>query len=104
MPASRTTMDMHNATDHTAPGDPVARFEALYAHAWADLARLRGTPPAAAWLLPEATPVLAYGAWQTARIATAALNPSEDEFQTRETPRRALPPERQRLLHWPADG
>jgi hypothetical protein len=88
----------------TALGDPIARFEALYAQAWADLARLRCTPLAAAWLLPEATPVLAYGAWQTAHIATAALNPSEDEFQTRDTPRQALPPERRRLLHWPADG
>ncbi len=104
MAANIATVETHSPSGDTAPGDPGARFEALYAQAWADLARLRDTPPAAPWLLPEATPVLAYGAWQTARIATAALNPSEDEFQTREAPRRALPPERQRLLHWPADG
>ena len=59
------------------------------------MARLRGTPPVADWPLPETTAVLADGAWQTARIATAALNLSEDGFQTRNTPRRALPPERQ---------
>src|SRR6478672_1446603 len=101
MPARKATTDRPSPSGDSISGDPVTGFEALYAQAWADLARLRGTPAAAAWLLPEATPVLAYGAWQTARIATAALNPSEDEFQTRETPRRALPPERQRLLHWP---
>jgi hypothetical protein len=103
MPDRKATTDRSSPSGDSIPGDPVARFEALYAQAWADLVRLRGTPPAAAWLLPEATPVLAYGAWQTARIATAALNPSEDEFQTRDTPRRTLPPERHRLLHWPAD-
>ena len=85
-------------------GDPEAPYEALYREAWADLARLRAVPPTAAWLLPEATPVLAYGAWQTARVALAALNPSEDEFQTRDQPRRPLPPDRRRLLPWPTDG
>ncbi|HMA35433.1 MAG TPA: hypothetical protein VKY74_13260 [Chloroflexia bacterium] len=84
--------------------DRTRRYEALYAGAWADLARLRADPRLAPWLLPEATPVLAYGAWQTARLTTAALNPSEDEFQTRDAPRRPLPAAHQRLLHWPADG
>jgi hypothetical protein len=81
-----------------------AAYDALYADAWAELARLRADPRIGPWLLPEATPVLAYGAWQTARVVTAALNPSEDEFQTRGPRRMALPPEQRRLLHWPADG
>jgi len=84
--------------------DPSIAYEALYASAWADLVRLRQAAPTRDWLLPEATPVLAYGAWATARIVVAALNPSEDEFQTRDQPRRALPADRQRLLPWPADG
>ncbi len=83
--------------------DANAAYETLYACAWADLVRLRQAAPTAAWLLPEATPVLAYGEWATARLVVAALNPSEDEFQTRDRPRRPLPPDRQRLLPWPAD-
>ncbi len=83
--------------------DSSAAYEALYSRAWADLTELRQCTPTADWLLPEATPVLAYGAWATARIVVAALNPSEDEFQTRDQPRRPLPPDQQRLLPWPAD-
>src|SRR5215212_2672547 len=79
-------------------------FEGLYREAWADLIRFRAEPALAAWLLPAATPILAFGAWQTARVVTAALNPSEDEFLTRAAPRRVLPPARQRFLSWPADS
>ncbi|HUS16347.1 MAG TPA: hypothetical protein VM536_15220 [Chloroflexia bacterium] len=84
--------------------DSVAGYEALYAEAWAGLSRLRTDPLTGPWLLAEATPVLAYGSWQTARVVTAALNPSEDEFQSRGPLRTALPPGQQRLLHWPEDG
>ncbi|MGI8588266.1 MAG: hypothetical protein ACR2M0_11360 [Chloroflexia bacterium] len=79
-------------------------FEALYAEAWEELARLRLEPGTRDWLLSEATPVLAFGDWRNARVATAALNPSEDEFQTAGSPRRELPPDRRRFLHWPQDG
>jgi hypothetical protein len=89
--------------DQPTPASAEAAFEALYREAWADLARFRQEPPTAAWLLPEATPVLAFGAWQTARVATAALNPSEIEFMLPGTPARPLPPHMQRFLHWPAD-
>lgn len=52
---------------------------------------------------PECTPVLAFGDWQTARIVTAGLNPSEDEFWTkpiRKVGRQPLRNGQQRFLHW----
>ncbi len=87
-----------------AGGGHARAYEALYVETWTTLARLRAAPPTADWLVPESTPILAFGAWQTARVVTAALNPSEDEFLTPERPRRPLPPDARRLLHWPADG
>jgi hypothetical protein len=55
---------------------------------------------------PECTPVLVFGNWRSARIATAGLNPSEDEFWTKPTftaERQPLRDMRQRFLHW-GDG
>lgn len=56
----------------------------------------------------ECTPVLAFGQWRSARIVTAGLNPSEDEFRdkTQLVNGKKIPLEgkRQRFLHWPKDG
>ena len=76
-----------------------AQWEAVFREAWARLAVDRAK---LSDMEPEGTPVLAFGRWQTARVVTAGLNPSEIEFRT---PNGApLTAAGQRFLHWPADG
>jgi hypothetical protein len=74
-------------------------WERLYREAWARLALDR---TALADVELEGTPVLAFGRWQTSRVVTAGLNPSEIEF--RADGGKPLAEPRQRFLHWPADG
>lgn len=52
----------------------------------------------------EATPVLFFGSYKTARVATVGLNPSEDEFRAKNSRRTPLLGDAQRFVHWPADG
>lgn len=83
-----------------------ADFESLYAQAWEELRELRKSCPE---VDREATPILAFGQWSTARVVTAGLNPSEDEFRDKsqvgpdglKTPLKGT---RQRFLHWPKAG
>lgn len=49
-----------------------------------------------------AMPVLFFGQWQTSRVVTAGLNPSEIEFRDRRG--QPLLGSAQRFLHWPEDG
>lgn len=46
-------------------------------------ARVRSEPPAGCSVLPFSTPVIAFGDWRTARVATLGLNPSPVEFTDR---------------------
>ena len=59
--------------------------------------------PVGPWLLKCATPILAFGQWQTALIATAGLNPSEREFLDRQG-RELARPERRFLHRTSTDG
>lgn len=68
----------------------------LYVEAWE---RLRIDRAVCAEIDGEATPVVVFGQWQTARVVTAGLNPSEAEF--RDKTGVPLQAERQRFLHWP---
>ena len=85
----------------------VSRFRTdikdLYRRAWQDLRRLRVSCPE---VEPESTPVLAFGRFDKARVITAGLNPSEDEFLAPANGRVKTPllGSRQRFLHWPDDG
>ncbi len=49
----------------------------------------------------EATPILVFGQFKSARIVTVGLNPSEREFRESSKP---LKGDKQRFLHWPRDG
>lgn len=76
----------------------VSSMQDLYRCMWSDLARLRSRIDC---IEPEATPVLFFGNWRTAEVATAGLNPSEDEFRHPEPAGRLpLRGEAQRFLHW----
>ncbi|MGD0139755.1 MAG: hypothetical protein ABSD28_12830 [Tepidisphaeraceae bacterium] len=77
-------------------------MQELYKKAWEELRLLRES---CADIEPECTPVLAFGRWETARVVTAGLNPSEDEFRDKNHKTTAgmkapLEPSRQRFLHW----
>ena len=53
--------------------------------------------------------MLAFGRWETARIATAGLNPSEDEFRDKHQIAEGglklpLRGQSRRFIHWPSDG
>lgn len=83
-----------------------ANFEALYDQAFEELRALRST---CAEVDREATPILAFGQWEEARVVTAGLNPSEDEFRDKEQVgadgwKVPLKGEHQRFLHWPKAG
>jgi hypothetical protein len=71
----------------------------LYAEAWQRLALDREQ---CADIERECTPVLAFGRWQSSRVATVGLNPSENEFRGEDG--QPLSGARQRFLHWPEDG
>lgn len=80
------------------------QFEELFRSSWETQSTLLEDPRVSAWLLPFATPVLAFGRWRTAKIATAGLNPSEREFCYRrmkgeEPPGRELEAAERRFLH-----
>jgi hypothetical protein len=66
----------------------------LYREAWQQLSADR---QALAEIEREATPVLVFGQWQTSRLATAGLNPSEIEFRDRFG--QPLAGSKQRFLH-----
>lgn len=72
-------------------------YAALYRDSWRAQNAFFRTPPIHDWLLDCATPVMAFGRWRTARIATAGLNPSECEFLSKD--HRQLPPDKRRFLH-----
>lgn len=57
-----------------------ARFNELLESSWRTQTALLADSLVGPWLLRCATPILAFGRWETARIATAGLNPSEREF------------------------
>ena len=78
-------------------------MQELYGQAWERLRHDREQCPD---IDPEATPVLFFGRWDTARVATAGLNPSEDEFRAKTPKGRCKPAlrgDQQRFLHW-GDG
>lgn len=81
-------------------------FAQLYGDAWEDLRKLRTT---CTEVDNECTPVLAFGQWRTARLFTAGLNPSEDEFRDKHQldpngEKSPLKGKHQRFLHWPKEG
>ena len=72
----------------------------LYIRAWE---RLREERHHLSDIDREATPVLFFGRWDAARVATAGLNPSEDEFRAKTSTDAHKAPLRgaqQRFLHW----
>lgn len=72
-------------------------YEELLRSSWRTQSALLEDPTIGPWLLRCATPVLAFGRWQSAEIATAGLNPSEREFCD---PRgNELVPPKRRFLH-----
>jgi hypothetical protein len=74
-----------------------SRFNELLESSWRTQTALFTDPVVGRWLLRCATPILAFGRWETARIATAGLNPSEREFMD-EFGQELQPPQR-RFLH-----
>jgi hypothetical protein len=79
--------------------DAASEMRGLYRKAWQDLRRLRESCEE---LLPQGTPVLAFGRWMQASGITAGLNPSQFEFL--DAKNQPLPEKGQRFLHWPDDG
>jgi len=57
-----------------------AVFTDLYRSSWRTQSTFFADDVAGQCLLTCATPILAFGRWQTARMATAGLNPSKREF------------------------
>src|SRR5208337_3751150 len=76
----------------------------LYEQAWEKLRELRSTSN---YIEEECTPILVFGSWRTARVATAGLNPSTYEFRDPERSiageKAPLAGDRQRFVHW-GDG
>lgn len=74
----------------------------LYETAWGELRTLRASYSD---IEREGTPILAFGRFETARVITAGLNPSEDEFRDSKRlladgSKEVLRGSRQRFLHW----
>src|SRR3984957_14453361 len=79
-----------------------SNIRALYRKAWEHLRLLRRSCDE---IEPESTPILAFGRFKKARVITAGLNPSEDEFRTTlKAGRKPLKEIERRFLHWPASG
>ena len=77
-------------------------YEELLRRSWRTQSELLVDPAIGPWLLPYATPILAFGQWQTAQIATAGLNPSEREFCDEEG--REFGQRKRRFLHRMSGG
>jgi hypothetical protein len=71
-------------------------FEDVFREGWQVQNRLLAAPLTREWLLPIATPVLVFGRWQRAEVATVGINPFDREFLNNQ---RMAPLQIRRFLH-----